>query len=135
MLCRRFRNVSAGHLVLAGLLCLALICGTAEPTRVTFEETGTTSIGLSAPEVPLAALETTSSVRFQTQGQTVRLTFHKPERSAHLSSAERSCGVLSRPKPCHAFPLFPRRFLRPHHLTPPPPRDAGDPFLASLSFS
>lgn len=135
MLCRALRNVSVGRWALAGLLCLAVAWGTAAPTRHSFDDAGTTSIGLRAPEVPLAALETTSSVRFEKQGQTVRLTYHKPDRSGHLSSADRSGGVLSRPKVCHTFPLLPRRFLQPRRTTPRAPNDAGDPFLASLSLS
>jgi len=135
MLCRVLRNFSARCWALVGLLCLALALVTAAPTRVSFEEHGATSIGLRAPEFPLAALETTSSFRFAKHGLTVRLTFHKPERSAHLSSAERTCGTLSQPIACHAFPLFPRRFLRPRDATPRAPSDAGDPFLASPSLS
>jgi hypothetical protein len=63
------------------------------------------------------------------------LTLHKPERSAHLSAADRSCGVLFRPKACHTSHLLPRRFLRQRHVTPRGPNDAGDPFLASLPLS
>jgi hypothetical protein len=134
MLCRALRSVSVGRWALAGLLCLALTWGTAAPTRLSVADDGSTSIGLRAPEVPLAALETTSGIRFEKQGQTVRLTLHKPERSAHRSSTERSCGVLSRPKPRHTLPLLPRRLLPPRHMTPRAPNDAGDPFLASLSL-
>ncbi len=135
MLCRALRTISAGRWALAGLLCLALILGNAAPTRHSFGDDGAASISLRAPEMPLVALETTSSVRFQKQGETVRLTFHKPERSAHLFSAERSCGALSRPKACHSLPLLARRFLPPRHMTPHTPNDAGDPFLVSLSLS
>jgi hypothetical protein len=135
MFCRALRDFSARCWALAGLLCLALALGTAAATRVSFEEHGATSIGLRAPEFPLAALATTSGVRFEKQGQAVRLTLHKPQRSAHLSSIERSCGVLSRPRACHAFTLLPRRFLHPRDVTPRAPSDAGDPFLASLSLS
>ena len=135
MLCRALRNVSVGRWALAGLLCLAVIWGTAETTRLSFDDNGTTSIGLRAPDVPLVALEATSSVRFEKQGQTVRLTLHKPERSVHLASADRFSGVLSRPKVCHSFPRLPRRFLQPRHATPRAPNDAGDPFLAPLSLS
>ena len=135
MLCRTLRSLSAGRWALAGLLCLALVGGAAAPARVSLGDGEGTSIGLRAPEVPLAALETTSAVRFEKHGQAVRLTFHKPERSAHLSSAERSCGVRFRPKACHTSPLLPRRFLRPRHVTPRGLNDAGDPSLASLSLS
>lgn len=135
MLCRTLRSLFVCRWALAGLLCLALVGGAAAPARLSFENDGATSIGLRAPEVPLAALETTSAVRFEKHGQAVRLTFHKPERSAHLSSAERSRGVLFRPKASHTSPLLPRRFLRQRHVTPRGPNDAGDPFLASSSLS
>ncbi len=135
MLCQTLRNVSGGRWALAGLLCLALAWGTAAPTRIPFQDDEPTSIGLRAPEVPLAALETTSSVRFEKQGQIVRLTFHKPERSAHLSSTARACGVLLRPKGHPTSPLLPRRFLPPRHAAPRASNDAGDPFLALLSLS
>ena len=135
MLCRTLRSLSAGRWALAGLLCLALVGGAAAPARVSLGDGEGTSIGLRAPEFPLAALATTSGFRFAKHGLTVRLTFHKPERSAHLSSAERTCGTLSQPIACHAFPLFPRRFLRPRDATPRAPSDAGDPFLASPSLS
>ena len=135
MFCRTLQNLSAGRWALAGLLCLALVGGTAAPTRVSSEDDGATSIGLRAHEVPLAALATTSGVRFAKHGLAVRLTFHKPERSAQLSSIERSCGVLSRPIACHAFPPLPRRFLRPRHVTSRALSDATDPFLTSLSLS
>lgn len=135
MVCRTFRNVSAGRWALAGLLCMTLAWGTAAPAGISFQGDGDTSIGLRAQEVPLAALATTSGVRFQKHGQTVRLTFHKPERSAHLSPVERSCGGMVRPRGGSASPLLPRRFLPPRHVTPSAPNDAGDPFLALLSLS
>lgn len=135
MLCRTLRNLSAGRWVLSGLLCLALVWGTAAPPRVSSEDERTTSLRLRAPEVPLAALETNSGVRFEKHGQALRLTLHKPDRSAHPSSAERPYGALSRRKPCHTLPLLPRRFLQPRHMTPGAPNDAGDPFLAALSLS
>ena len=135
MLCRTLRNVSTGRWALAGLLCLTLAWGTAVPTRLSFQDDGDTSIGIRTPEFPLAALATTSSVRFEKHGQAVRLTFHKPERSSHLSSAERSCGVLFRPRGCSAFSTLPRRFLQPRHLAPRTPNEAADPFLALPSLS
>ncbi len=133
MLCRTLRNVSSGRLALGGLLCLALALGTAAPTRVSFQDEEPTSISVRAPEVPLAALETTSSVRFEKHGQAVRVTVHKPERSAHLSSVERTCNAVFRPGGRPTSPLLPRRFLPPRHMTPRATNDAGDPFLASLS--
>lgn len=135
MLCRTLRNVSAGRWALAGLLCLALAWGTAAPPRLSFQDDWGASIGIRAPEVPLAALETTSNVRLQKQGQAVRLTFTKPERRAHLSSIERPCGALFRLRARSTFPVLPRRCLRPRHAAPRAPNDAGDPFLASLSLS
>ena len=135
MLCRSLRSLSAGRLALAGLLCLALVGGVAAPARYSFASDEATSISLRAPEVPLAALETTSAVRFEKQGQAVRLTFHKPERSAHLSPSERPCSLLSRSKALQTSPLLPRRFLRPRHVAPRAPKATGDPFLASLSLS
>lgn len=135
MFCRTLRNLSSGRWALAGLLCLAMVGAAAAPTRVFSGNDWADSIGLRAPEVPLAALAATSGVRFEKHGQAVRLTFHKPERSGHLSSTERSCGALSRPKAWHAHPLLPRRFLPPRHVTLRGPNDAGDPFLASLSLS
>jgi len=135
MLCRILRNLSVGRWALAGILCLALGWGMAAPTHLSFLDDGDTSIGLRARDVPLAALEANSSVRFQKQGQTARLTFTKLERRAHLSSIERSCGVPVRAKGCPRSPLFPRRFLPPRHATPRAPNDAGDPLLASLSLA
>lgn len=135
MLCRTLRNVSIGRWALAGFLCLALAWGTAAPAHNPFQDDGDTSIGLRVPQFPLAALETTSSVRLEKHGQAVRLTLGKPERSGHLSSTERAYGLLVRPKRCPTSPLLPRRFLSPRHLAPRAPNDAGDPFLALLSFS
>lgn len=135
MLCRILRNVSAGRWVLAGFLCLAVAWGTAAPTRLSFQDNGDTSIGLRAPAVPLAALATTSNVRFEKHGQAIRMTFHKPERSARLSPTERGSGALVRASGCSRSPLFPRRFLPPRHGTPRTPDDAGDPLLTSLSLS
>ena len=135
MLCRTLRNLSAGRWALAALLCLALVCSASAPTRASFGNNGAGSIRLRAPEVPLAALAATSGVRFEKHGQAVRLTFHKRERSGRLSSIERSCGALSRLIAYHAFPLLPRRFLRPRHVTPHAPSDAGDPLLASSLLS
>ena len=134
MLCRVLRNFSARCWALVGLLCLALALVTAAPTRVSFEEHGATSIGLRAPEFPLAALATTFGLRLAKHGLAVRLTFHKSEQSTSPASTERSCGTLSRPTACHAFSILPRRFLRPRHVTPHAPSDAGDPFLASPSL-
>ena len=135
MFCRTLRNLGSSRWALVWLLCLALVGAAAASTRVFSGDDWAGSISLRAPEVPLAALATTSSVRFEKNGQAIRLTFHKPERSAQLSSTERSCGALSRLIACHAFPLLPRRFLRPRHVTPHAPSDAGDPLLASLSLS
>ena len=135
MLCRMLRNLSVGRGALAGILCLALAWGTASPTRLSFLDDGDTSIGLRAQDVPLAALAANSSVRFQKQGQAVRLTFTKLERRTHLSSIERSCGAPVRAKSCPHSALFPRRFAPPRHATPRAPNDAGDPFLASLSLA
>ena len=93
MLCRILRNLSVGRWALAGILCLALAWGTAAPTRLSFLDDDDTSIGLRARDVPLAALEANSSVRFQKQGQTARLTFTTLERRLgpvflhHLSGA------------------------------------------------
>jgi len=135
MLCRMLRNLSVGRGALAGILCLALAWGTASPTRLSFLDDGDTSIGLRARDVPLAALEANSGVRFQKQGQAIRLTFTKLERRGHLSSIERSCGAPVRAKGCHRPPLSPRRFLPPRHATPRAPNDAGDPLLVSLSLA
>ena len=135
MLCRSLRSLSVGRSALAGLLCLALVGGVAAPARYSLENDEASSIGLRAPEAPLAALETTSAVRFEKQGQAVRLTFHKPERSAHLCSSERPCNVPFRSKAVQTSPLLPRRFLRARHVASRAPKDAGDPFLASPSLS
>ena len=135
MFCRTLRNLGSSRWALVWLLCLALVGAAAASTRVFSGDDWAGSISLRAPEVPLAALATTSSVRFEKNGQAIRLTFHKPERSAQLSSTERSCGALSRLIACHAFPRLPRRFLPPRHVTPRGPNDAGEPFLASLSLS
>lgn len=133
MLCRTLRNFSIGCWAVAGILCLAMAWGTAAPIRLSFLDDGDASIGLRARDVPLAALAATSNVRFQKQGQVIRLTFTKLERRAHLSSIERSCGALFRPRVCSTLPVLPRRFLQPRHATPRAPNDAGDPFLVSLS--
>lgn len=135
MFCRMLRNQSADRWALTGLLCLALACGVAAPIQVLLPEDGGISISLRAPQAPIAALETTSSVRLEKHGQAVRLTFHRPERSAHPSSPERPRGVFPRPKTCHAFQLLARRFLRPRQMTSRTPNDADDPFLASPSLS
>src|SRR5512136_889844 len=112
MLCRTLRTLFVGRWALAGLLCLALVAVAAAPPRFLSWDGEATAIWLRAPDVPLAALETTSTLRFEKHGQALRLTFHKPERSSHLSSAERPCLALFRPKACHTSPLLPRRFLR-----------------------
>jgi hypothetical protein len=135
MLCRTLRNVSAGHWALAGILSLAMVWGTAAPARNSVQDDEHTSIGIRAPQFPLAALEITSNVRLEKLGKSVRVTFHKPERSARLSSNERVCGVRFRPKGCPASPLLPRRSVPPRRVTPRDPNDVGDPFLASLALS
>ena len=132
MLCRTLRNVSTGRWALAGILSLAMVWGTAAPARIPFQGEDPASIGLRAPEIPLAALETTPNVRFEKLGHAIRVTFHKPERSAHLSSSERVCGVRFRPKGCPTSPLLPRRSVPPRRMTPRAPNDAGDPFPVSL---
>ena len=135
MFCRTLRNLSSGRWALAGLLCLAMVGAAGASTRVFSGDGSADSIGLRAPEVPLAALAATSGVRFEKHGQAVRLTFHKPERSGHLSSIERSCGALSRPKAWYTHPLLPRRFLPSRHLLPRTSKDSSDPLLASLLLS
>jgi hypothetical protein len=131
MLCRTLRRLSVGRWLLAGLLCLAL-AGSAAPFRPASSDDGTTlSIGLSAPQFPLAALELTSAVRMEKQAQSVRLSFPKPVRGGHLLSSVRAHALLHRPKMIATAPLLPRRFLPPRRIGLHASTDSNDPALAS----
>jgi hypothetical protein len=135
MLCRTLRCLVVARWALAGLVCLALIGGSAAPPRTSLAEGEPTTIGLRAPEVPLAALATTSAVRFEKNATSIRLTLHKPERNAHVTWVTRTQALTQRPKVCHASPLLARRFLPSRHLIARAPDESGDPFLAPSSLS
>jgi hypothetical protein len=135
MLCRRLRCLLVGRWAIAGLVCLALIGSAAAPSRVSLGHSEPATIGLRAPEAPLAALSTTSTVRLEKQAASVRLTLHKPERHARVSWATRTQATLQRSDVSHASPLLARRFLPSRHLIPRAPDESGDPLLPQLSLS
>ncbi len=135
MLSRNLRGSLAVRWLLGGLLCLALAGGAAASRPASIAHDGATSISFRAPEFPLAALETTSSIRFEKQARSVRLTLQKPTRSACLSWAARTYCVSPRPRLSYTSPALPRRLLLSRQMIPRGPNDAGDPFLASSSLS
>ena len=89
MLCRSLRNVLVGRWILAGLLCMALVVGAAVCAPIAPAEGGPGAASLRAAEFPLAALESTSPVRLEKQGQPNRLTLPRPDRTGQLSWTER----------------------------------------------
>ena len=135
MLCRSVRCLLGVRLTVAGLLCLALIGTSALPAGLHFGYEEVASISLRSPEAPLAALATTSAVRFEKQANSVRLVLPRPGRGARLSAAQRPSAMLVGPKAHRAVHVLPRRFLQPRQLTPRTPNDSGDPFLVSLLLS
>lgn len=135
MLCRTVRTSLARRWILAGFVCVALVGGTAMLPPIPLGESETTAIGIRARELPLAALETTSPVRFEKQAHSIRLGIYKPERSGRVPSAERGHVILQRTSARPAYPLLARHFLPKHHVTPRASNESGDPFLASSSLS
>lgn len=135
MLCRNLRTSLAVRWLLGGLLCLALLASMAASTPSLCGRGEATSIGLRAPEFPLAALGSAFAFRLQKQAQLARLTLHKPARSGAFLPAERAHAMLPRLKVSQGSALLPRRFLRSRHITPRAPQDSGDPLLSALSLS
>jgi hypothetical protein len=135
MICRTLRCLVVARWALAGLVCLALIGSAAEPPRTSLADGESTTIGLRAPEFPLAALATTSAVRFEKNATSIRLTLHKPERNTHVTWVTRTQALTQRPEISQFSPLLARRFLPSRHLVPRAPDESGDPFLAPLSLS
>jgi len=135
MLSRNLRGSLAVRWLLGGLLCLALVGGAAASTPTAFAHGDVTSIGLRAPEFPLAALGSAFAFRLQKQAQLVRLTLHKPVRSGQFSPAERAHAMLPRPKVSPGSAVLPRRFLLSRQTIPRGPNDTGDPLLAFSSLS
>jgi hypothetical protein len=135
MLCRNLRSSLTVRWLLGGLLCLALLGSLAASTPSLPGRGEPTSIGLRAPEFPIAALGSAFGFRLQKQAQPVRLTLHKPVRSGAFSPTERACATLPRLKVSQGTALLPRRFLHTRHITPRAPQDSGDPLLRALSLS
>jgi hypothetical protein len=136
MFCWTLRTSLVGRWGLAGLVCLALIGGAAiSPAIPLLGESETTSISLRVPELPLAALATTSPVRFEKQAHSIRLGVYKPDRSGRVASAERGRVLLQRPTRRPSYPGLARRVLPTRHLTLRTPNESGEPFLASSSLS
>jgi hypothetical protein len=113
MLFRTLRDLLVGRWAIAGLVCLALIGGAATPARASLANDEPAAMDLRAPKAPLAALATTSAVRFERQATSVRLTFHKPERNAHLLWAVRAQTIPQQPDVSRAFRVLARRVLPP----------------------
>jgi len=135
MLCRTLRGLLAGRLALSGLVCLALLGGAAVPAHVGLADGERATIGLRAPEAPLAALSTTSSLRFEKHAASARLSQHKPERSSHAARFMRGQPVPRRSDVSPASPVLARRFLPSRHLVPCASDDGGDPLPTRLSLS
>jgi hypothetical protein len=135
MLCRTLRDLLVGRWAIAAYVCLALIGGAATPARVPLANDEPAAMGFRAPEAPLAALATTSAVRFEKQATSVRQTFHKPERRPHLFWAVRVQAIPQQPDVSRASRVLARRVLPPRHLTSHTSDEPGDPFLAQLSLS
>jgi hypothetical protein len=135
MLCRHLRNLLVGHWILAGLVCLTLVGGSAVCFPIAPEQGDAASVTLRAPAIPLAVLEIASLVRLEKQAHSNRVTFPKPERSGQPSWAERHFAIRPTLQPSRTSHTLPRRFLPAHHFTPRDPSDSGEPFLAALSLS
>jgi len=135
MVCRDLRKTFVIRWLLGGFLCLALLGSMAISTPSPSWRGDVASIELRAPEFPLAALGTVLAARFQKQAQQMRVTLQKPERSVHLSPAERGPALLPRPSVRQGFALLPRRVLQPRQMLFCAPHDSADPFLASPSVS
>jgi hypothetical protein len=135
MLCRNLRDVLVGRWILAGLLCVALVVGAAVCPPIAPAEDGPASISLRTSEFPLAALESTSSVRLEKQARSNRLTFPRPDRTGQPSWAERFRVTQPRRQASQTAHALPRRVLSSHHLTSRDPGDSGEPFLASSPLS
>jgi hypothetical protein len=131
MLCRVLRSLNYCRWILTGFVCLALLTGASLPVRPSLGDDEPITIGLRAPEVPLAALAANSTIRFEKQAASSRLTLHKPERNAHALWAIRVHALPSRADGSSLSPRLPRRFLLSRHLSPHVPEDSGDPFLAA----
>jgi hypothetical protein len=135
MFCWTLRTSLVGRWGLAGLVCLALVGGGALSPSIPLGESDVPSISLRAPEPPLAALATTSPVRFEKQAHSIRLGVYKPDRSGRVASAERGRVLLQRPTRRPSYPGLARRVLPTRHLTLRTPNESGEPFLASSSLS
>ncbi len=122
---RWFRIPSVQQLGTFCAVCLILTAGLAAPPAAIFEDE-TPGFVLKAPDVPLAALATSSSVRFEKQLGAPRLAFHKPDRSArYLSSADRSTALRPQPALHRTYRDLPRRALPTRNAVPRGPD--GDP--------
>jgi hypothetical protein len=131
MVCRVLRSLNYCRWILTGFVCLSLVASASLPVRQSLGDDELVTIGLRAPEAPLAALAANSTVRFEKQAASSRLTFHKPERGAHASRATRVHVLPPRFGVSSPSARLPRRFLLSRHLSPRPPDDSGDPFLAA----
>jgi hypothetical protein len=134
MFCWTLRTSLVGRWGLAGLVCLALVGGAAISPSIPLGESETTSISLRAPDLPLAALATTSPVRFEKQAHSIRLGVYKPDRSGRVASAGRGRVILQRPTMRPSYPGLARRFLPPRHFTLRTPNELGEPFLTLSSL-
>ena len=135
MLCRNLRNELVGRWVLAGLLCMALVGGAAVCPPLAPTEDGPAAASLRTAEFPLAALESTSPVRLEKQGQPNRLTLPRPDRTGQPSRTERFRVTQPKRQTFQTAQALPRRVLPSHNLTSHDSSDSGDPFLASSPLS
>lgn len=135
MPCRHLRTFLVGRWILAGLVSLALVAGSAVCPPIAPAQDGAASVTLRAPEIPLAALEAASLVRLEKQAHSNRVTFPKPDRNGQPSWVERTRAIRPLLRPSHASHTLPRRFLPSHHLAARDPSGAGEPFLAASPLS
>jgi hypothetical protein len=134
MLCRSLRNVLVGRWIFAGLLCMTLVAGAAVCPIAPAEE-GPGAVSLRTAAFPIAAPESTSPVRLETQAQSKRPTFPKPDRTGQPSWTERFRVTQLRRQAVQTAYALPRRILPSHDLTSRDPSDSGEPFLASSPLS
>jgi hypothetical protein len=135
MVCQDLRQTFVIRSLLGGLLCLALLGSIALSAPSLSGRGDVASIELPAPQFPHAALGSVLALRSQKQAQQIRVILQKPERSAHLSSAERRHALLPRPSLSQWFARLPRRSLHSRQIAHRTTHDTADPLLASPSRS
>jgi len=130
MICWVRWNFSWARGLLVLIVCLGMV-GTVAARPPVWAEDGSSAFTGPSPTSPLLALAEGSSSRLQKQAHTQRLSLHKPQRGARISSTEYARIVQPRPQIRHQrSSVLPRRLLTVRHLVPRGPDESGDPLLS-----